>query len=187
MSGQCVVGIPSALRTPALVTSNVNPMRFPRFFLLAFLIQSIPALPASSTCPEVSDYECLVKNSIPLYQEDFEQWWKIYHHTAAKAKKCENFKDVTLFLRLWSGSTDGEMAEGLVTDTEEILTSNSQCFFEGMLGLSKQEIAAFIAHYYCPLTEPEPIVKALKQALENTRYRHIAAQLLQLIEEKQCQ
>lgn len=160
-------------------------MQYPRFFLLAFLIQSIPALPASSTCPEVSDYECLVKNSIPLYQEDFEQWWKIYHHAAAKAKKCENFKDVTLFLRLWSGSTDGEMAEGLVTDTEEILISNSQCFFEGLLGLSKEEIAAFITHY-CPLTEPELIVKALKQALENARYRHIAAQLLHEVEGEQC-
>ncbi|WMJ07572.1 hypothetical protein [Nitrosomonas sp. sh817] len=120
----------------------------------------------------------MVKNSIPLYQEDFEQWWKIYHHAAAKAKTCENFKDVTLFLRLWSGSTDGEMAEGLVTDTEEILINNSQCFFEGLLELSKEEIAAFITHY-CPLTEPELIVRALKQALENARYRHIAAQLLQ--------
>ena len=185
MSGQCVVGIPSALSTPALVTSNVNPMRFPRFFLLTLLFQSSIAFPASSTCSEVSDYECLVKNSIQLYQEDFEQWWKIYHHAAAKAKKCENFKDVTLFLRLWSGSTDGEMAEGLVTDTEEILISNSQCFFEGMLGPSKQEIAAFITHY-CPLTEPESIVTALKQALENPRYGHIAAQLLHEVEGEQC-
>lgn len=113
-----------------------------------------------------------------MYQEDFEQWWKIYHHAAAKAKKCENFNDVTLFLRLWSGGTDGETAEGLATDTEEILTKNSPCFFEGMLGLSKQEIAAFITHY-CPLTEPEPIVKTLQQAMKNPRYRDIAAQLLQ--------
>ncbi|MBX3617885.1 hypothetical protein [Nitrosomonas sp.] len=112
-----------------------------------------------------------------VYQEDAEQWWKIYHHTAAKAKKCENFIDVTLFLRLWSGGTDGEMAEGLTTDTEEILITNSPCFFEGLLELSKVEIAAFITHY-CPLTEPGLIVKALKQALENARYRHIAAQLL---------
>ncbi|MGZ0018275.1 hypothetical protein [Nitrosomonas sp. wSCUT-2] len=52
------------------------------------------------------------------------------------------------------------MAEGLVTDTEEILIKNSSCFFEGLLGLSKEEKAAFITHY-CPLTEPEPIVKAL--------------------------
>lgn len=161
-------------------------MRFFHFFLLAFLIQSIPALPASSTCPEVSDYECLVENSLQVYQEDAEQWWKIYHHAAARAKKCENFNDVTLFLRLWSGSTDGEMAEGLATDTEEILNKNSPCFFEGMLGLSKQEIAAFITHY-CPLTEPEPIVKGLQQAMENPRYRDIAAQLLQKIEGKQCQ
>lgn len=154
-------------------------------FLLVFVFHSSFAFSTSSTCPEVSDYECLVKNSIPLYQEDAEQWWKIYHHTAAKAKNCENFNDVTLFLRLWSGGTDGETAEGLATDTEEILTTNSSCFFEGMLGLSKQEIAAFITHY-CPLTAPEPIVKALKQALENPRYRHIAAQLLHEVEGEQC-
>lgn len=128
----------------------------------------------------------MVKNSIQVYQEDFEQWWKIYHHTVAKAKKCENFNDFTLFLHLWSGSTEGEMAEGLITDTDEILTKNSSCFFEGVLGLSKQEMAAFITHY-CPLTKPEPIVKALKQAMENARYQRIAAQLLQQIEEKQCQ
>ncbi|MBX9916290.1 MAG: hypothetical protein E6Q59_03610 [Nitrosomonas sp.] len=120
-----------------------------------------------------------------MYQEDSEQWWKIYHHTAAKAKKCENFNDVTLFLRLWSGSTDGEMAEGLVSDTEEILIKNSPCFFEGLLGLSKQEIAVLITHY-CPLTEPEPIVKALKQAMENARYGHIAEQLLHQVEGEQC-
>ncbi len=113
-----------------------------------------------------------------VYQEDHEQWWKIYHHAAAKAKKCENFDDVTLFLRLWSGGTDGEMAEALSTDTEEILAKSSQCFFEGMLGLPKQEIAALITRF-CPLTEPEPIVKALQQAMENPRYRDIAAQLLQ--------
>lgn len=153
-------------------------MRHLRFFLLTLLIQSTPVFPASSTCPEVSDYACLVKNSLQVYQEDHEQWWKIYHHTATKAKKCENFSDITLFLRLWSGGTDGEMAEGLTADTEEILINNSQCFFEGLLGLSKEEKAAFITHY-CPLTEPELVVKALKQALENARYRHIAAQLLQ--------
>jgi len=161
-------------------------MRYSGIFLLVFVFHSSFAFPASSTCPEVSDYACLVKNSLQVYQEDAEQWWKIYHHTATKAKKCENFNDVTLFLRLWSGGTDGEMAEGLATDTEEILIKNSRCSFEGVLGLSKQEMAAFITHY-CPLTEPEPIVEALKQAMKNARYRHIAAQLLQQIEEKQCQ
>lgn len=121
-----------------------------------------------------------------LYQEDHEQWWKIYHHAAAKAKKCENFNDITLFLRLLSGSTNGEMAESLAIDTEEILAKNSPCFFEGVLGLSKEEMVALITHY-CPLTEPEPIVKALKQAMENACYQPIAAQLLQQIEMRQCQ
>lgn len=160
-------------------------MRYSGIFLLVFVFHSSFAFPASSTCPEVSDYECLVKNSLQVYQEDFEQWWKIYHHTAAKAKKCENLNDVTLFLRLWSGSTDGEMAEGLATDTEKILIKNSRCFFEGALGLSNQEMAALITRF-CPLTEPESLVTALKQAMENARYRSIAEQLLQQIEEKQC-
>lgn len=157
----------------APVTLNVNLMRHLHFFLLVLLIQPMPAFPASNTCPEVSDYECLVRNSLQVYQENFEQWWKIYHHTAAKAKKCENFNDVTLFLRLWSGGTDGEMAEGLATDTEETLINNHRCFFEGMLRLPKQEMAALITRF-CPLTEPEPIVTTLKQAMENARYRHIA-------------
>ena len=173
----------NAAQSPQL---RINRMRYHHFFLLTLLFQSSIAFSTSSTCPEVSDYACLVKNSLQVYQEDAEQWWKIYDHTAAKAKECKNFKDVTLFLRLWSGGTDGEMAEGLAIDTEEILTKNSSCFFEGMLGLSKQEIAAFITHY-CPLTAPEPIVKALQQAMKNRRYRDIATQLLQQIEEKLCQ
>lgn len=160
-------------------------MRILYFFLLILLSQSIPAFPASSPCPEVSDYACLVKNSMQVYQQDYEQWWKIYHHAAAKAKRCENFNDVSLFLRLWSGGTDGEMTEALSTDTEEVLINNNQCFFEGMLGLSKQEMAALVARF-CPLTEPGPIVKALNQAMKNARYRDIAAPLLQQIEEKQC-
>ncbi|MBS0498391.1 MAG: hypothetical protein JSR51_12195 [Proteobacteria bacterium] len=161
-------------------------MRYLHFSLLILLFHSGFAFSASSTCPEVSDYECLVKNSLQVYQEDAEHWWKIYHHTAAKAKKCENFNDVTLFLRLWSGGTDGEMAEGLATDTEEILINNHRCFFEGVLGLPKQEMAALITRF-CPLTEPEPIVTTLKQAMENARYRHIAEQLLQQVEREGCQ
>lgn len=78
------------------------------------------------------------------------------------------------------------MAEGLATDTEEILIKNSPCFFEGLLGLSKQELAALITRF-CPLTEPEPIVKALKQAMKNARYRHIVEQLLQQVEREGCQ
>lgn len=185
-SNSDVVGNPSAPCNPAPVASSVNLMRSLYFLLLILLIQPIPALPASSTCPEVSDYECLVKNSLQVYQEDHEQWWKIYHHTSTRAKKCENFNDVTLFLRLWSGSTDGEMAEGLAIDTEEILIKNSRCFFEGMLGLPKQEMAALITRF-CPLTEPEPIVTALKQAMKNARYGHIAEQLLQQAEREGCQ
>ena len=160
-------------------------MRLLRIVLLVILIQPSLAISASSTCPEVSDYGCLVKNSLQVYREDFEQWWKIFNHTAAKAKKCENLKDVTLFLRLWSGNTDGEMAEGLASDTEEILTKNNQCFFEGLLGLPKQERAVFISHY-CPLTEPEPIAKALKQAIKKTRYKSMATQLLRRVEGGQC-
>lgn len=120
-----------------------------------------------------------------VYQEDHEQWWKIYYQTAAEAKKCENFDDVTLFLRLWSGGTDGEMVEGLAIDTEEILIKNSRCFFEGALGLPKQEMAALITRF-CPLTEPEPIVKALQQAIKKPRYRDIAAQLLRRQKQETC-
>lgn len=181
-----VVGAPSAPCIPAVIASSkVYLMRFLYFFLLVLLFQSIPAFPASGTCPEVSDYACLVKNSMQVYQEDHEQWWKIYHHAAAKAKECENFDDVTLFLRLWSGDTDGEMAEALSTDTEEILAKSNQCFFEGMLALPKQEMTALVTRF-CPLTEPEPIVTALQHAIENARYRPIATQLLQQIAQNQC-
>lgn len=160
-------------------------MKSLRLLLLALLIQPTLTFSGSSTCPEVTDYECLVKNSLQVYREDFEQWWKIYNHSAAKAKTCRNFKEVTLFLRLWSGDTDGEMAEGLASDTEEILTKNSRCFFEGLLGLPKQERVAFISHF-CPLTEPEPIAKALKLTMKNPRYKSIATQLLHRVEGEQC-
>jgi len=70
-----VAGIPSALSIPAAVASSrVNLMRFLYFFLLVLLSQSIPAFPASGTCPEVSDYACLVKNSMQVYRENYEQW-----------------------------------------------------------------------------------------------------------------
>lgn len=104
----------------------------------------------------------------------------------SQSQEMREFQRCYAFLAPVVCGTDGEMTEGLVTDTEEILINNSRCFFEGMLGLSKQEMAAFITHY-CPLIESGSIVEALKQALENARYRHIAAQLLQQIEGKQCQ
>lgn len=160
-------------------------MKYFNLVLFVLLTQPNLAFSASSICPEVADYGCLVKNSLQVYQEDFEQWWKIYHYTAAKARRCANIKDITLFLHLWSGETDGEMAEGLSSDTEEIIIKNSRCFFEGLSGLPAQEREAFISRF-CPLTEPEPITKALKQAMKISRYKPMATQLLQRVEGAQC-
>lgn len=127
-----------------------------------------------------------MKNSLRVYQEEYEQWWKIYHHTMAKARKCTNPEDVTLFLRLWSGQTDGEMAEGLSSDTEDILAGNYACFFDGFLGLPAGERAALVAHF-CPLGGPETIAKSLRQALKNPRYEASAKEILQRVESKQCE
>jgi hypothetical protein len=69
--------------------------------IMMLLIQPNIAMPASSICPDVFDYECLVKNSFQVYREDFAQWWKIYNYTAEKARSCKDTKDVTLFFRLW--------------------------------------------------------------------------------------
>lgn len=158
-------------------------MRRLTFLLITLLIQPNLAFSASNICPEVSDYLCLVKNSLQVYREDYNQWWKIYHYTADRAKKCKRVEDVTLFLRLWSGTTDGEMAEGLSGDTEEILIKNTECFFEGLLGLPEQERNSIISDYE-PLTEPEPIVKALRNAMKNPRYKPIATQLFQRVKGK---
>jgi hypothetical protein len=159
---------------------QVKVMRYRRLLLLALLLQPCLAFSASKTCPKVSDYECLVKNSLQVYREDHDHWWDIYNYTAEKAKTCKSFKDVTLFLRLWSGETDGEMAEGLDEDTEEILVKNGKCFFEGMLGLADQERAALLSRF-CP-PPVAPVLKPLKQAAKNPRYKSVAPQLLARID-----
>ncbi len=140
---------------------------------------------APEICPNVSDYACLVKNSRKVFIEDYDQWYKIFRHSSEKAQKCTNSSDVSLFFRLWSGWTDGEAAEALHDDTENILTNNNQCFFEGWLGLPAKERTAFIEKF-CPTSDPERSVTAIKQAMSNPRYKSMATQLLHRAEGAQC-
>lgn len=115
-----------------------------------------------------------------VYGEDPEQWWKIYNYTATKALKCKSIKEVALFLRLWLGDTDGEMSEGLGSDSLEILTKNKQCFFDGVLGMPLKDREKFIARFFV-LDDDEPIYfDALKEAMKNPRYKSIAQKMLNL-------
>jgi hypothetical protein len=152
-------------------------MKYVRVLLLALLLQPCLALSASKTCPKVEDFECLVTHGSQVFQEDVEHAWNIYRRAETKAKACKDYKDVTRFLHLWSGRVDGDLLETLSEDTEGILAKNGKCFFEGFLGLPEQEQKAFIARF-CPLFDPEPLVKSLKQAAENPRYKSAATQLL---------
>jgi hypothetical protein len=154
-------------------------MRYRRLLLLVLLLQPCLAFSASRTCPKVEDFECLVEHSLEVYREDYNHWWDIYYYTLNKAKTCKNFKDVTRYLRLWSGKTDGEMAEGLIEDTEEILVKSSKCFFEGVLGLTEQERAPILR--LCP-PPTAPVIKSLKQAARNPRYKSVAPQMLARID-----
>jgi hypothetical protein len=160
-------------------------MRYLILVILALLIQPTVAFSAPSTCPNVSDFGCLVKNSRKVFIEDYDQWWKIYNYAAEKAEKCTNYKDASIFFRLWSGYTDGEMSEMLFATTENILTNNNQCFFEGWLGLPAKERAAFISKF-CPMIDREKTINVLKQAMKNPRYKSMATQLLRRTEGEQC-
>jgi len=160
-------------------------MRYFSLVILICLIQPALAFSAPATCPNVSNFGCLVKNSRKVFLEDYDQWWKIYNYAAEKAEKCTNYKDTSLFFRLWSGYTDGEMSESLFTDTGKILAKNSQCFFEGWLGLPAKERTAFISQF-CPMEGREKIINILKQAMKNPRYKFMATQLLRRAEGVQC-
>ena len=120
-----------------------------------------------------------------MYREDPDLWFKIYNYTASKALKCTDIKDVTLFLRLWLGVTDGEMSEGLVGDSQEILTKNNQCFFEGLLGMSDNDRAKFIARFDVLSDDEQILINALKEAMNNPRYKSIARKMLNLAERRQ--
>lgn len=120
-----------------------------------------------------------------VYREDPDQWWKIYNYTSTKALECKSTKEVTLFLRLWLGVTDGEMTEGLGRDSLDILINNKQCFFEGVLGMSLKEREKFIARFSM-LDDDEPVYfDALNEAMKNTRYKSIAQKMLNHAERKE--
>ena len=159
-------------------------MRYLVTIILAVLLLTSTASgkPSRATCPEVSDFECLVDNSLRLYSEDFAQWWEIYHLAAAKAKKC---MEVGRFLRLWLGNTDGEMAQSLSSDTTEILVTNANCFFEALFTLPEKE-RADIVDRYCPIQAPGPILSALREATANPRFEPSAQKLIDRVENKEC-
>lgn len=155
-------------------------MRFLYILFFLFFLQPATSHSASETCPQISDYNCLIKNSIKVYGEDPEQWWKIYDYTSTKALKCTNIKDVTLFLRLWLGVTDGEMSEGLERDSLKILTKNKPCFFDGVLGMSLKDRSNFIARFIIIDDDEPAYFDALKEAMKNPRYKSIAIKMLNL-------
>jgi hypothetical protein len=137
-------------------------------------------------CPSVSDYSCLVRNSLALYRENHERWWSIYRGEFEKAKVCRSYRDIQGFLELWAGETDGEMAEALTENTGQLMAENPKCFFEGALLLSKQAKAKLVQNF-CPWLEPTPQVLAtLKPYARNRRFRSLAKPLVARIIDNKC-
>ena len=68
-------------------------------------------LPNTNDCHVHQDYSCLIANSYNLYQSNPSRWESIYTAQAVKARSCGSTKDVTHFLNLWGGWTDGGLSE----------------------------------------------------------------------------
>ncbi len=135
------------------------------------------SISGSKFCPNIEDFKCLIENSEAVYYGDFGNWWKIYHYTANRAKKCTDHKIVTLLFGLWFTKVDGETAEGLSSDSEEILIKNYECFFEGVLGLSENQRESFCYKFW-PLGPDEPVKASLIKAMKNPRYEPFAKIIL---------
>lgn len=155
--------------------------------ITAFSITTYSAVAATdSPCPIISDFQCLVRHSIDVYDNDYEHWWSIYHAGFEKAWNCRSISDVTTLLTLWSGHTDGEMAESLTEDTSKLLISKPQCFFDGALLLRPTELTT-LADRFCPWAEPKSaFVAVLREYANRPNYTHLAAPLLKRVENDEC-
>jgi hypothetical protein len=140
-----------------------------------------------SPCQSLDDFECLVRNSSAVYQENYEHWWKIYHRGFDKAWACRSYEDVATFLHLWSAEgIDGETAEGRAEDTEKLLSSKPTCFFEGVLRM-REDARALLMRRYCQIPAPEPVLRILRESQNDERYGTYAAQLLRRVQSEKCE
>lgn len=139
-------------------------------------------------CKSISDTKCFVKNSEGIYRSNPNKWWEYYKYNASAAKGCKSKASMSSFLTVWSAYTDGEMAESLSADTENILLNTDQkCFLEGMLLLNTNQQNALLSKF-CPVDgDNEKILAKLKMNAKNQRYVQISKALIDRINSKTCQ
>ena len=135
----------------------------------------------AGTCASDESYTCLVNNSFDVYMESPERWWRIYYTGLNKAKECKNYSDMSQYLMLWAGGTDGEMSEGLTEDTDNLILSNPNCFIFGLAGTSELARNGLISRF-CPWSDKEKVLLSINTMSVNTDFSEIVNRLIDKIE-----
>jgi hypothetical protein len=180
------------MRSPVVVIAaqlNVNrhQMRSACLILvLALFSSTAAAAKPGSPCPSTADFDCLVQNSIAVYEHDYEHWWRIYHAGFQKALRCRTYTDVATYLNLWTGGTNGEMSEGLTEDTSKLLVKKPKCFFEGVIAMRSNARSNLIERF-CPWADPEePFLKVLRRYERIEKNHFVVEPLLHRVVAKKC-
>jgi hypothetical protein len=154
--------------------------------VVALFSSAAAAAKPGAPCPSTADFDCLVRNSIAVYEHDYDHWWKIYHAGLQKARRCRTYADVATYLNLWVGGTDGEMSEGLTEDTSKLLVKKPKCFFEGVVAM-RSNARSNLVERFCPWADPaEPFLNVLRRYERIEKYHFVAESLLKRLEAGKC-
>ena len=149
--------------------------------VLALIVYMFSHNVVADTCASDESYLCLVNNSFDVYMKSPESWWRIYYSGLSKAKECKNYSDMSQYLKLWAGGTDGEMSEGLTEDTANLIFSNPNCFIFGLAGTSELARNGLLSRF-CPWSDKEKVLRSINTMSVHPDFSEIIHRLINKIE-----
>jgi hypothetical protein len=117
---------------------------------------------------------CLKRNSSELYSANHELFWKILNNAAKKASACKNKKDTADFLTIVEITRDGEVAEFVNENIENLCVLNTKCFLEALMLLEPFDQDKIVYELCNPIFKtPSKITEALSKFKTNSKYKRV--------------
>lgn len=154
-------------------------------FLIIFSIQSY----GNDLCKgKQATIDCLMENAEELYSTNNPLFWDILNKAAERAQDCKSLSDVTQFMKIVRIPRDGAFAEYFDEKIENFCISNSNCFFEALASMPKDDQISIIGMLLNPLfADQSKITEVFHKKRGVKKYEQLVELYLKKVEEKKLQ
>lgn len=120
--------------------------------------------------------ECAIRNFDVLYENNYKQFWKIFHEAGDKAIACHSVVDTKNFLSIAKVKKgDGEFVEFFMEIIEKnLLLNNPQCFLDALLLLDRETQKTILTSLEHPIYLSKNEVTVILSVFKgNVRYKEL--------------